>query len=253
MKGSIVPGVSTNGMSNEFPALARIPTPSHGTRTLKGHHPLKRHRTNAPNDPCRPATQREYPYFRPLNLNAGAILARSGGGRTSNDARGGAVAGGRGGETGDSSCRFSPLRDPSGRYLARVEKCAPNAGPFTSRGISHLRSLFFSLPSLVLLASIGEFACPSVPTIIYASSACFQMRNLEERKDERARGDARSEMDSREISRRNDNKLITNLVFRANRDRITNVELRAARHRTENDARRDAEDARGTETASSVT
>lgn len=37
------------------------------------------HRTSARDDPYRSATQRKYPYFRPLNLNASAMLTGSGG------------------------------------------------------------------------------------------------------------------------------------------------------------------------------
>lgn len=66
------------------------------------------------------ATQREYPYFRPLNLNAGAMLTGSGdgktGGRRGGGSPGGPGAGGR--EAGGMTVlglRFSPLREPLSR------------------------------------------------------------------------------------------------------------------------------------------
>lgn len=129
---------------------------------LKGHHPLERHRTNAWNDP---ATQREYPYFRPLNLNAGAILTgsgedgRSGGRRGKEEVR--AVTGGHGvgkGKRGRSGRNDSspPRSLPTSRSLSRpisrkrVKRASKNARqtrPFTSPGIAHSCSHRFFPPS----------------------------------------------------------------------------------------------------------
>lgn len=137
---------------------------------------MERHRTNARNDP---ATQREYPYFRPLNLNAGAILTgsgedgRSGGRRGREEVR--AVTGGHGvgkGKRGRSGRNdSSPLRSlPTSRSLSRpisrkrVKRASKNARqtrPFTSPGIAHSCShRFFSSLS---------FPCLFVAVHVHAS------------------------------------------------------------------------------------
>lgn len=137
---------------------------------------MERHRTNARNDP---ATQREYPYFRPLNLNAGAILTgsgedgRSGGRRGKEEVR--AVTGGHGvgkGKRGRSGRNDSspPRSLPTSRSLSRpisrkrVKRASKNARqtrPFTSPGIAHSCSQrFFSSLS---------FPCLFVAVHVHAS------------------------------------------------------------------------------------
>lgn len=225
---------------------------------LKGHHPLERHRTNARNDP---ATQREYPYFRPLNLNAGAILTgsgedgRSGGRRGKEEVR--AVTGGHGvgkGKRGRSGRNDSspPRSLPTSRSLSqpisrkRVKRASKNARqtrPFTSPGIAHswARTAFF-LP-LVPVSFRGcsrSRVCPFGRTcVIYASlSGEAKIRKHDftgvgggrGRKGEtRERCEKGNGLDIAKRPRRklgaggNDNKPF---AFCASRDRITNVEAR---------------------------
>lgn len=113
-----------------------------------------------PRDPYRSATQRENPHFRPLNLNASAMLTGSGD-RQGEAERGKEARAGRGESGGLTVHADSP--HPARRYLA-AKNARQTAGPFTSlRGISHPCSgLFFPPParsrvnSEIIRASIGR-------------------------------------------------------------------------------------------------
>lgn len=148
-------------------------------------------------------------YFRPLNLNAGAILARSGesapagregwcgGGseRPSDDGVG--ERGCAGGMTvlsaflPHSSCDISRVD----AYKMRVEKCAANDGPFTSWGIAPPVLVFFFLSFLPSLPLTRQFARP---VDIYT---CFARRTKRSPANVNFRGDGgevrkKSETDS---------------------------------------------------------